>query len=486
MDALARLNRPRHTRQVCSRLAAVFLVLWIALATYQALRPAPPGLSFTGPLRPVAELALLSDQTYRSSDGEPVSAQQVFDEVFRLIDQARKLIVVDMFLFNEFAAEDSFRPLTEQMTDALIDAQQSQPGMEVVVITDPFNHLYSGMRSPHLERLADSGVKVVYTDVNQLPASNPTWSGLWMLCCSWVGNSPEGGWLPNPVADADVTLRTYLHLLNFRANHRKTLIVDQGDDWVGLVTSANPQDASSRHSNNAIRFSGAAALDLLHTERAVLRMSDAAVGAHWPAPPAPESLAHEPAIQILTEGAIRDALLGMIDSAERGDRLDMEVFYLSYRPVIQALIRAHQRGVIIRTLLDPNRDAFGREKNGIPNRQAAWDLHKAGIDVRWCFTQGEQCHRKWIRLERASGGAELISGSANFTRRNLDDLNLETSVRLLAAQHPILDSSRESFEKVWSNAEGATYSLPYGDFADHSWTRYGLYRFMEATGMSTF
>lgn len=486
MDALARLNRPRRRIGMFSLFALAFLLLWIALALYQALRPLPPGMSVTGPLRPADNLVLLTDQTYRSADGESVSEQQIFDEVFKLIGQARKLIVVDMFLFNEFAAEDSYRALTAQMTDALIAARQTQPGIEVVLITDPFNHLYGGLRSAHLEQLAESGVQVVYSDVNRLPASNPVWSGLWMLCCSWVGNNPDGGWLPNPVADEEVTLRTYLHLLNFRANHRKTLVVDQGDDWVGLVTSGNPQDASSRHSNNAIRFSGAAALDLLHTERAVLAMSGAATGAGWAQPPEQTTESADPAIQILTEGAIRDALLNMINSSIRGDRLDMEVFYLSHRPLINALVRAHERGVAIRAVLDPNRDAFGREKNGIPNRQAAWDLHKAGIDLRWCFTQGEQCHRKWIRLERADGRAELITGSANFTRRNLDDFNLETSVRLVATQHPILGSSRESFERVWSNAEGATYSLPYEDFADHSWARYGLYRLMEATGMSTF
>ncbi|QJD59576.1 phospholipase [Pseudomonas sp. gcc21] len=486
MDALARLNRPRRHLRLRSRIALVFLLTWVALALYQATRPLPPGMSFTGPLRPASDLALLTDQTYRSTEGEAVSEQQIFDEVFRLIGQARKLIVVDMFLFNEFSAQDSYRGLTGQMTDALIAARQTQPDIQVVLITDPFNHLYGGIRSTHLERLDEAGVQIVYSNINQLPASNPVWSGLWMLCCSWVGNNPDGGWLPNPVADTDVTLRTYLHLLNFRANHRKTLVVDQGNDWVGLVTSANPQDASSRHSNTAIRFSGAAALDLLQTERAVLEMSDAAAGVGWPQPPEPASEVIDPAIQVLTEGAIRDALLDMINSAERGDRLDMEVFYLSHRPVISALIRAHQRGVNIRAILDPNRDAFGREKNGIPNRQAAWDLHKAGIELRWCFTQGEQCHRKWIRLERANGTAELISGSANFTRRNLDDLNQETSVRLVASQHPALDESRQVFEKVWSNANGATYSQPYGTFADHSWARYALYRLMEATGLSTF
>jgi len=187
------------------------------------------------------------------------------------------------------------------------------------------------------------------------------------------------------------------------------------------------------------------------------------------------------------EPSIEQGLLQLLGSAQSGDQIDLEMFYLSSRPVIEALIAAHQRGATLRVILDPNRDAFGREKNGIPNRQAAWDLHEAGIPVRWCATEGEQCHRKWIRLERTDGSAELIAGSANFTRRNLHDLNLETSVRLVSrSDSPQISEQRGDFEREWHNANGATYSLPYADFADHSRWRYLVYRFMEASGLSTF
>src|SRR5690606_3542222 len=229
--------------------------------------------------------------------------------------------------------------------------------------------------------LQHAGVDVLMTPVAELPASNALWSGLWNLCCRFVGNSTEGGWLPNPVADGKVTLRTYLHLANFRANHRKTIVADSGDSWTALVTSANPHDASSRHSNQALRFSGAAALDLLQTENAVAQLAGFDT-ANWPRPPTTTTIADsDNRLRVITEGAIRDAVLQMIDSAQPGDQLDMDVFYLSYRPLIEALIQAQQRGVSIRALLDPNRDAFGREKNGIPNRQAAWDLERAGIPL---------------------------------------------------------------------------------------------------------
>lgn len=447
----------------------------------------PEGLSVSAPVRPAEQLQILNDQTYRDAQGEEQIEQEIFDEAFRLIGQARKLVVVDMFLFNRFAGEDSYRPLSQQLTDALIRAKQQHPAMPVVMITDPFNTLYGGMRAPELEQLRAAGVDVVLTDIDQLPASNPAWTGIWQLCCSYLGNNIEGGWLPNPVGAGKITLRSYLHLANFRANHRKTLIVDSGDDWRGLVTSANPHDASSRHHNSAIVFSGAAALDLLQTERAAAMLSGYSAAQNWPEPGDILGITALPQIQVLTEGAIERSLLQLLASAESGDQLDMEMFYLSSRPVIDALISAQQRGVQVRVILDANRDAFGREKNGIPNRQVAWDLHEQGIAVRWCATDGEQCHRKWVRLERSQGITEVISGSANFTRRNLHDLNLETSVHLITQNdNPEITAMRADFERAWSNNDGATHSQPYAAFADHSYWRYGLYRFMEASGLSTF
>ena len=81
----------------------------------------------------------------------------------------------------------------------------------------------------------------------------------------------------------------------------------------------------------------------------------------------------------------------------------------------------------------------------------------------------------------------MISGSANFTRRNLHDLNLETSVRLTTqADNPEIVAMRAGFEKAWRNSDGGIHSLPYSAFADNSYWRYGLYRFMEASGLSTF
>ncbi|KAF1718642.1 phospholipase [Pseudoxanthomonas yeongjuensis] len=463
------------------------------MAVYQVWKPLPEGIGQEFPLRPAGAVTLLTDVTYLDAAGVRHSDQQVFDEALRLIGQARQAVVLDMFLFNDFSgtgAAPPLRPLSAQLTHALVERKRAVPGLQAVLITDPINTLYGGMPSKHLDALRAAGIEVVVTDLARLRTPNPAWSGFWQLCCRWAGNSGDGGWLPSPFGQGKVTLRSYLALLNLNANHRKTLVADTGDGWAGLVASANPHDGSSAHGNVALRFDGAAALDLLRSERAVAALS----GARWPQAlaaaqtgPASDAGTAETRVQIVTEGRIRDALLSNVASAKAGEQLDIAVFYFSHRALLKAVAAARQRGVQVRVLLDPNEDAFGRKKNGIPNRQAALELHRAGVAVRWCDTHGEQCHAKLVLRRGVDGSAELIAGSANYTRRNLDDYNLESSARVLATTDAaVMEQATAYFEQSWNNGDGRRISLPYSAYEDASRWRYWRYRFTEATGLSSF
>lgn len=472
-------------------IATVVIALMLATGLYNTFKPLPAGLSKTAPTRPLYDARLIPDVSWRTTAGERFQSQGIFQEVFALIAQARKLIVIDMFLFNDSAPDDSFDPLAAKLTRALIERKQAVPDLDVVVITDPLNTVYGGMRQSHFEQLREAGILLVETDLRPLRDSNPTWSSLWRLCCQWFGNNPDGGWLPNALDGGKVTLRSYLALPNFKANHRKTMVVDEGDQLRGLITSANPHAGSSLHWNTAITFTGPAALDLLATEESVLALSGAPIP-EWSLPgniyPGGDQISDLQG-QVLTEAGIRDAAIELIDRAREGDQLEMAMFYLSHRGSIRALKAAHERGVSLRILLDQNQDAFGHEKNGIPNRQVAFELNEAGIDVRWCNTSGEQCHNKLLMLRGSNGQARLLLGSANLTRRNIDNYNLETSMLVTGpADHPAMATATELFNRLWQNGPGSTpvFSLPYSANADESRFRYWQYRFMEATGFSTF
>ena len=473
-------------------LLALVLLVVAATSVYHSYKPLPKGIAYQGKVHPLSEPRLLTDRTLHSMNGARQLDQEIFDEALAMIASARTFILLDMFLFNSTHAEGtSERPLAKQQTDALIAQHAAYPELEITVISDPINTLYGGSDSEQFRALEEAGIPVVQTRLTVLRDSNPLWSGFWRLCCEWLGNSAQSGWLPNPIGGQPVTLRSYLSLLNFKANHRKVLITDAGTDFRALVTSANPHDGSSHHSNIGLSFGGPAVADLLRSERAVLAMTNANTQAvdgalNRISETAPAANAK---IQILTESAIREAALETITTAERGDELDLAMFYLSHRDILAAMIKASRRGVEVRVLLDANHDAFGRKKSGVPNRQAAMELTKNGVTVRWCNTQGEQCHSKLLLRQDSDGQARMLLGSANFTRRNLDNLNLESNVLVLADRdHPSIRKADRFFTEQWRSGPGspAVMSLPYQAWSDHSQLRYWQYRFMEATGLSTF
>jgi len=474
------------------------VVLWISLGLYHSFKSLPDGISVESSAQPVSGVRFLADYTWVDEQGVRQTDQQIFERIFELISQAERLVLLDMFLFNDFAGDadligqdPNLRPLSEQLTTALINRKAQVPDLRIVLITDPINHLYGGLSSQRFEALRQAGVEVVMTDLNRLRDSNPIWAGFWRLCCQWFGNSSDGGWFPNPVGSEKVTLRTWFKLANFKANHRKVMVVDAGDKLVGLVTSGNPHDASSAHGNVALEFSGAAVTDLLNSEQAVLDFSAGDIEPLQVFDTSSTDSSNDSTapltLSVLTESKIRDRVIGKLDDLKPGDRVDFSMFYLSHRGIIEAMIEAHQRGAVFRVLLDPSEDAFGKKKNGIPNRQVAMELHEVGIPIRWCDTHGEQCHSKLMLTRPPDAPAELLLGSANFTRRNLDDLNLETNVVLVGdASDPVFGDAAAFFELQWNNGPNQFFSQPYEYYADESRWRYWRYRIMEATGLSTF
>ena len=294
-------------------------------------------------------------------------------------------------------------------------------------------------------------------------------------------------------------------MLNFKANHRKLLITDAAtataDDREPLciVGSANPHDGSSAHSNVALEVRGELARHLFSSELDVVRnaCADTAVAdamldplmAALPAASISTTTTASATADILTESRIRAALVEELARATPDTVCDVAVFYLSDRIVIEALIAAAARGAQLRVILDPNKDAFGYEKNGVPNRPVAAELLRRGegrIAVRWYATQGEQFHAKLFLRRDTDGTAMLMLGSANYTRRNLGDFNLETNVRLSGpAALPAIADAAVWFERIWSNTDGE-FTVAHDAYADDSRWHRMLYRLQERTGLGTF
>ena len=480
-----------------------FFALWLLTALWNSYKPLPDGVSVRGTIveTPLKQLQFLTDVTGADVFGAQVSRQQIFDSVIGLIGQAREYLVLDFFLFNDQrgAALDAkpHRELSIEVRDALLARKRAMPGMRILVIADPINDVYGALPSRDLAALRGAGIEVVSPDLDSLRDSNPIYSAFWRLTMRWWSGDGSGdASLPNPFdAGPDlVTFGAWARLLNFKADHRKVIIGDDGlGGMTGIITSANPHDASSRHSNVALKVSGLALAPLLESELAIA--ADAGWKGTWETPKPPTAGAYSPEhtafVQVLTESEIGSAIERNFAGARVGDSIDIAMFYLSDRDVIQALLAAAKRGVSVRVLLDPNKDAFGRTKNGIPNRSVATELAAASdgaIKVRWFRTHGEQFHSKLVALRTATEFWFTL-GSANLTRRNLEDLNLEANVAASVPPNSEIAAQITGwFDSIWTNhgPPELEYTAEFGAYADPAQSSYWLYRLMEATGLSTF
>ncbi len=438
------------------------------------------------------DVEFLYDLTYKDASGELVSDQEIFNRIFSLIDNAEKYILLDMFLFNSYTGieDGNHRNVASQLVQHLVNKKNEHPGIKIDFITDPINTVYGSARSKEMGLLKDAGINIILTDLHRLRDSNALYSPVWRLFFQWFGNS-RGGFLPNPFSEKeeDVSLRSYLDLINFKANHRKLFVSDWGDTYKSIVTSANPHDGSSAHSNVAFEITGVFCRELIKAEKAVADFSDASLsGFDIKSQKGPEKENNKKcSIILLTENRIEMALLENIKRSQAGDKIDMGMFYLSDRNIIKALIKAADRGTEVRIILDPNKDAFGRQKNGIPNRQTASELIEKSdgrIRIRWYDTHGEQYHSKLTLFENKEHPAVVILGSANLTRRNLENYNLEMDISYSApGDDKTIIEIKEYFNRIWN---GQGYTADYSTYEDNSIPKIFFARFLEFTGASTF
>ncbi|MEO8291352.1 MAG: phospholipase D-like domain-containing protein [Gaiellaceae bacterium] len=143
-----------------------------------------------------------------------------------------------------------------------------------------------------------------------------------------------------------------------------------------------------------------------------------------------------------------------VDEAERArTRLWVSMFLvglsaaddlrLSVRFVLDAVVRAHRRGVDVRVIIDDFR--FGTARVSI-NSPAAGYLADRGVPVRiWVGTPGRASHSKLM-----IGDETVVCGSGNWTPGGLDR-NTELALRVRSQE--LASDLAGRFELGWAEAE---------------------------------
>jgi len=461
----------------------VFALIYIAVILWHTFKPLPEGVSYAGELHKTDTVEFLTDLTYaQDQDGtDIVHENNIFDEVYTMIDEAEEFVVVDFFMFDGYYdGEKDFPKIADTLSTSLVNKKTENPDMPIVFITDPINRGYGSYENEWFKKMRASGVEIVYTDLDQLRDSIPIYSGLYRIFFQWFDIGGEG-WIGNAMASEapKMTIASYMELLNIKANHRKAVVTDKD----ALITSSNSHDASGFHGNIALKVTGPVLNDILEAEEAVSLFSG---GPKLPRVDVKETDGQYE-VQYVTESKILDALLADLAETKEGDKIWLGMFFVAKRDIVNALIDASNRGVDVNIILDPNENSFGQEKSGLPNRPVVYEMVEdtdGKMKVRWYNTVIGQYHTKaiWIQTNEHT---IISSGSANYTERTLDDYNLEANLRVIAPNDSGLATEMESyFERIWNN-EDAMYTVDLEEFQDNYtwWQRwiYTIQKFMKFT-----
>ena len=515
---------PRKSRMMIFTLIVTLIVL-LPLLLYRNL-PLPPGANVRGESIGTTpeNIKLLIDSTAFDPHREDRAIRQtIFDQVLAMVGRADRFIYVDMFLWNPWQGSipEDHRELSEELARTLIEKKRGHPAMEIVVLSDPINRIYGEQEPDFFREMNEAGIMVIFTALARLPDSNRVYARYWRFYHRIFSSVPGLDRLvttpfwknPFVIGGPKITTRQFGRMLLFKANHRKVVVT--GSDGSGLelmVTSFNPADGSSAHSNMGLHIQGKAAVEALESELAVARWSaqfeDSVVGGDGDRVEAAiagigravsdlkrlhRDSPGSPTVQWLSERAISDALVSHLTDAGPGDQVRIAIFYLSDRKVVTAIKEAVKSGAGVRIIIDANKDAFGMKKIGVPNRQAVAEIMKLSpkhdVQVRWADTHGEQFHTKALSITNPGSGKSIFTtGSANWTRRNLQNLNLEANL-LVSGDPDTTGEFNRYFDIAWDNSDGLSHTLPYEAWAEGGFTllwKTWLYRWQEWSGMSTF
>jgi hypothetical protein len=417
----------------------IITLAWVSCAVWTSVKPLPRGTR-------VASLpARLSESQVDFLD-DLAPAGAILKREAEAIGRAEQTIVLNQ------------SPLARELAEALLLRKRQRPNLKVMLVTDPRNEVYGGTPSRTLSALERTGIVVVRTRLERLRDPNPLYSSLWRLCVGWWSD-------PFDEMPGKATLGSSLRRLNLKADRRQLLVADDGaGGWTSIVMSA-----ASSGVGLEIRGHLAAAIVTSELQIAAWSTDDDRLPA---APPVDSRGVGTIDARFLTEGAIQAALRDAIAIAGSGDSIKIAVQAFGDRQMVDAVVRAAARGARVQLLLDP----------GSPETQAA-----AGELLR---EEPGSIEVRWRREPRAEAGYAVIQhrsdvwfdlGSANFTRRGLDDLDLAADIELhMPARAGPARAVTDLFAKHWSNAAA------YASHADESKETYWRYRAAEATGLSVF
>jgi hypothetical protein len=412
----------------------------LAVVFWNSAKPLPPGTHIASQVSRLSEADV--DFLYESPRHRNALARDL-----EAVDHAEQLIVIDR------------SPMTRELAQHVLDRKLKRPNLKVVLVTDPRNEAFGGTPSQTLTSLEEAGIIVARVRLDRLRDSNPLYTGLWRLAFAWWSD-------PFDERPGRATLSAWLRMQNHKSDRRQFVVADDGSGgWTAVISPAG--------ATASLILRGSVARAMIAGELKIAAWSTD--DDRLPADPQMNGRGVGSIdARFLTEGAIEAALLDAIGATGAGDHIGIAVQTLSERRLVAAALSAAARGTRLQLILG---------RNATSNRAVAAELLRDGgghIEVRW-YADGQDASYPQLLVVQHRADLWMNVGSANFTRRDLGDLNLSASVELrMPARAAPARAVTDYFAAAWSNASVDA------DFADDSAAGFWRYRIEEAAGLSSF
>ncbi len=451
----------------------------------------PEGLAVKSEIYNADDVQFYYDLNYEK-DGERHFDRQIWDEAYKMLDEAQDFFLMDIFVFNDFlgkGVKEKLDPINiaTEFSEKILEKRKKDPDVEIYLILDESNTFYGAFDNPTHKKLEEAGVKIGYVDLAKLRDPLPLYSKPWRLFIRPFGNPKNVGKKKNPVYEGTdkVTIRSILRALNAKANHRKLIM----NESTAMLTSANPHAEGSKHSNVAFKFSSPIIKEIYEAEKPVAKITkpDGSLKQSLPdkdfshiKPSTNEKLK----LQYFTEGETAVDISSELKNVSTGDKVIIAQFFLSDRGIINDIRKAAKRGGEFQIILN-------NSTKGLPNKAAAGELmkyarkHNYKIDVKF-YNKGEEMYH--VKLLSILKKDHLITyaGSTNFTRRNMRNYNLENEIKIISDyDQDISKNILEYYDRLWNNKDG-NFTLPYDEHKNEKVLNDLLFRFIEINGFGIF
>lgn len=467
----------------------VFNLLFFILSC-STIKVPPVGVNYESPVRRSNNVAFHYDLNYVDKDGNIRYDRNLWEATYKIVDEAQDYLIIEMFLFNDLYDKsiENFPEFAKEYTERLVKKKQENPNLKVYVLLDENNNFYGAFEHPFITQMKEAGIDIIMVDIMKLKDTFPWYSPIWRTVIEPLGNPTDKGWITNFYGEMwpKLTLRQIFRALNVKADHKKVFL----NENEVVVSSANIHDPSYYHENIAISADGPIVKDVLDNLIKVAQFSNENIDIENDLTDINnEKEEGEYQIQYLSENAIGTNLTKDIQELEEGEELLMGMYFLADQEIIKEIIKAANRGVNIKIVLDRSRDAFGMDTNGLPNKPVSKKLKRRTndkIEIKWYFTNNEQYHTKITMLKKNDGNAIIYAGSANLIKKNIRGYIMDSNFKIIANENTKLYSDINSyFDKIWYNKDGI-YTLYYEDEVTTSKLMDIMFEILNVTQLGAF